>query len=122
MVRFSSRRWVGTVAFFAVLTVLRIQGAGAADSDQTVSRMNCGAQIECVTPDGHLGRISRLPVQDPTATALIMEDDTVTCLLQEGETNFSQLLELWPLQERFGRERGPRDDTPVIAMGELGTG
>jgi hypothetical protein len=50
--------------------------------------MNCGAQIECLTPDGHHGRISRLPVQDPTAIALIMDDDTVTCMLQEGETNF----------------------------------
>ena len=50
--------------------------------------MNCGAKIECTTPDGHAGHVSRLPASEPGATALIMEDDTVTCLLQEGETNF----------------------------------
>jgi hypothetical protein len=52
------------------------------------ARMNCGAQIECVTPDGHAGQVARLAAHDPAAIALIMEDDTITCLLQEGETNF----------------------------------
>src|SRR4029077_9574689 len=65
------------------------------------SRMNCGAQIECLTPDGHPGRISRLPLQDPTATALIMEDDPVTCLLQEGETNFVIQLPDVAVPDRF---------------------
>jgi len=51
-------------------------------------RMNCGAKIECVTPDGRNGHVSRLPVQAPGVTASITDDDTVTCLLQEGETNF----------------------------------
>jgi hypothetical protein len=87
MVRFSCKTWVGTAALCAALPLLQMPDVEAADT-ASVSRMNCGAQIECVTPDGQLGRISRLPVQDPTATALIMEDDTVTCVLQEGETNF----------------------------------
>lgn len=74
--------------------------------------MNCGAQIECVTPDGQFGRISRLPAQDPTAAALIMDDDTVTCALQEGETNFVIELPDVAVPDRFtflnenGRARG----------------
>src|SRR3982751_5782843 len=63
-------------------------GLGRQNSPDAISRMNCGAQIECVTPDGQFGRISRLPVRDPRAAALIMKVDTVTCVLQEGETNF----------------------------------
>jgi hypothetical protein len=47
-----------------------------------------GVHIECVTPDGQAGHVSRLAAVNPGAAALIMEDDTVTCLLQEGETNF----------------------------------
>jgi len=84
MVRPGSKPWVRTAAFLAALPILTATAA----SEPSVSRMNCGAQIQCVTPDGQLGRIARLPAQDATATALIMEDDTVTCLLQEGETNF----------------------------------
>jgi hypothetical protein len=58
------------------------------ESSAGLSRMNCGAQIECITPNGQFGRISRLPSRDRNAAALIMEDDTVACVLQEGETNF----------------------------------
>src|SRR5205085_7508123 len=70
------------------------------------------AQIECLTPDGQPGRISRLPLQDPTAAALIMEDDTVTCVLQEGETNFVIELPEVAVPDRFtflnenGKARG----------------
>jgi hypothetical protein len=72
-----------------------------ANSNGAMGRMNCGAQIECMTPDGHAGRISRLPVQDPTAAALIMDDDTVTCVLQEGETNFVIELPEVAVPDRF---------------------
>jgi hypothetical protein len=72
-------------------------GSGSESS----SRMKCGAQIECLTPDGHPGRISRLPLQDPNATALIMEDDTVTCALREGETNFVIELPDLKIPDRF---------------------
>jgi hypothetical protein len=74
--------------------------------------MNCGARIECVTPDGQVGHVSKLPAQDPGAMALIMEDDTVTCLLQEGETNFVIEMPRPALLDRFtflnenGKARG----------------
>ena len=63
--------------------------------------MNCGAQIECITPDGQVGQVSRLGEHDPAAIALIMDDDTVTCLLQEGETNFVIELPRTAVPDRF---------------------
>lgn len=111
MIRFYSKRWMGTAVSWAALPFLQIPLAHGAES-RSVSRMNCGAQIECVTPDGQVGRISRLPVQDPGAAALIMEDDTVTCLLQEGETNFVIELPDAAVPDRFtflnenGKARG----------------
>lgn len=83
-----------------------------ANTSEHASRMNCGAQIECITPDGHLARISRSTVQDPAAAALIMEDDTVTCALREGETNFVIELPDQAVPDRFtflnenGKARG----------------
>jgi hypothetical protein len=112
MVRFSFKRWMEISAFWAGLALAQVNVAQATDATASTSRMNCGAQIECVTPDGHFGRISRLPVQDPTAIALIMEDDTVTCVLQEGETNFVIELPDVAVPDRFmflnenGKARG----------------
>jgi hypothetical protein len=86
----------------------------AASPATAPARMNCGARIECVTPDGQRGHVSKLPAQDPGAMALIMEDDTVTCLLQEGETNFVIELPKTALLDRFTflNENG-------VARGEL---
>ena len=100
MVRFSARMSVGTVVFFAAIIAAPVDLLMAADP-ASQSRMNCGAQIECLTPDGHLGRIARLSEQDPNATALIMDDDTVTCVLQEGETDFVIELPAVAVPDRF---------------------
>jgi hypothetical protein len=94
MLRFWCTARLATLVVLAFAGPLAIEHLQAADPQSAshptakAGRMNCGAHIECVTPDGNPGRISRLPLWDPNATALIMEDDTVTCLLQEGETNF----------------------------------
>jgi hypothetical protein len=64
------------------------QNGSAAAKPDAMTQMNSGARIECVTPDGQTNPVSKLPVIDPSAAALIMEDDTVSCVLQEGETNF----------------------------------
>jgi hypothetical protein len=123
MVRCSSNSCVGAVAITGILALLATQTlcAGQANSsndstEQTKNpvRMNCGAQIECVTPDGRAGQVSRLPDQDPEATALIMDDDTVTCLLQEGETNF--VIEL-PQTARLDRFTFLNEN--AVARGEL---
>jgi hypothetical protein len=64
------------------------ESASAASRPDAMTQMNCGARIECITPDGQTNRVSKLAGADPSAAALIMEDDTVSCVLQEGETNF----------------------------------
>ena len=94
---------IALFAGFAIGTVTAFAGEAPSNADTTkhVSRMNCGAQIECMTPDGQIGHISRLPAQDPTAVALITQDDTVTCALQEGETNFVIELPEVALPDRF---------------------
>jgi hypothetical protein len=71
------------------------------DQGKDPVRMNCGAQIQCITPDGHAGQVSRLSEHDPAAIALIMDDDTVTCLLQEGETSFVIELAQNAVPDRF---------------------
>jgi hypothetical protein len=82
----------------------------AAGDDLT--QMNSGARIECTTPDGQTGHVSKLPAPDPGAAALMMEDDTVTCLLQEGETAFvvelpkSRLLDRLTFLNENARARG----------------
>jgi hypothetical protein len=87
-----------TLARIACLAALSLTGliqtvaaddrGGSSAPNAGVTEMNCGARIECTTPDGQNNRVSKLPVVDPSAAALIMEDDTVSCVLQEGETNF----------------------------------
>jgi hypothetical protein len=55
---------------------------------KNVARMNCGAQIECILPDGHVVQVSPHATDASETAALIMDDDTVSCTLPEGETNF----------------------------------
>jgi len=66
-----------------------------------MNQMTSGARIECVTPDGHTGQVSKLATSDPGTAALIMEDDTVTCLLQEGQTDFVVELPQAPVVDRL---------------------
>jgi hypothetical protein len=73
----------------------------SANQAKNLARMNCGAQIECITPDGHISKVSRVIAQDAEAAALIMDDDTVSCPLQEGETSFVITLPKTALLDRF---------------------
>ena len=119
MVGWERGQWPKITALIAVFSLGHTALVLGADHDSrgpnssnALSRMNCGAQIECVTPNGQFGRISRPPLHDPNAAALIMEDDTVTCLLQEGETNFVIELPDVAVPDRFiflnenGKARG----------------
>ena len=91
----------GMVVFCDLNPALAGEAGLSADPAKNPVRMNCGAQIECVAPDGHAGQVSRLAEHDPGAIALIMDDDTVTCLLQEGETNFVIELPRTAVPDRF---------------------
>jgi hypothetical protein len=75
-------------------SALPIFAASLPNSDETINqsknliRKNCGAQIECITPDGRVTRLTSMSPQNTEALALLMDNDTVTCSLQEGETSF----------------------------------
>jgi hypothetical protein len=99
-------------AFTALLVLnvstMSIFAAGATRNDDTLpnraknlARMNCGAQIECITPDGRVTRVTPAAPENSEAAALIMEDDTVSCSLREGETNFVIALPNPALLDRF---------------------
>lgn len=74
------------------------------NSAKNLARMNCGAQIECFTPDGREGAVATANEQNQSAAALIMDDDTLSCPLKEGQTTFIITLPTTSLVDRFGSE------------------
>ncbi len=71
-----------------IAMALLVKATAHSAEPATTAQMNCGARVECITPDGQAGPVAKLPDSEPGAAALIMEDDTITCLLQEGRTDF----------------------------------
>ena len=70
---------------------LKAEPAGAGEESRAAkyfARMNCGAKIDCLTPDGRLVVVPSAGENNSSAVALIMDDDTLSCPLQEGETTF----------------------------------
>jgi hypothetical protein len=68
---------------------------------KNLARMNCGAQIECTTPDGKVVEVTTASDLNKNAAALIMDDDTLSCPLQEGLTTFVIKLPTAFLLDRF---------------------
>ena len=108
MIRFQSKtHFQPHFLALGLLLPLSIFAAPAPNSNDSVNRaknlarMNCGAQIECITPDGRVTRVTPLSPQNAEAGALIMDDDTVSCSLQEGETSFVIALPSTALLDRF---------------------
>ena len=60
----------------------------APDEAKNLAQMNCGAQIECIMPDGRAATIAGRTRREENPTALIMDDDTISCPLQGGDTTF----------------------------------
>jgi hypothetical protein len=54
---------------------------------KNLARMNRGAKVDCITPDGRVVAVPNAGGKNSSA-ALIMDDDTLSCPLQEGETTF----------------------------------
>ena len=68
---------------------------------KNLARMNCGAKIDCITPDGRLVAVPSASEKNSSAVALIMDDDTLSCPLQEGETTFIISFPKTSLLDRF---------------------
>jgi hypothetical protein len=82
----------GALALSSALVqpTLRAEPAGAGEENRAkyLPRMNCGAKIDCLTPDGRFVVVPSVGENKSGAVALIMDDDTLSCPLQEGETTF----------------------------------
>jgi hypothetical protein len=68
---------------------------------KNLARMNCGAKIDCITPDGRVAVVPNARDKNSSATALLMDDDTLSCPLQEGETTFIIAFPKTSLLDRF---------------------
>jgi len=91
---------------FALRTASGTESVAGGDDERSnsaknLARMNCGAKIECITPDGREATVATASEQNRSAAALIMDDDTLSCPLQEGETTFIITLPSTALVDRF---------------------
>jgi hypothetical protein len=68
---------------------------------KNLARMNCGAKIEWITPDGRISAVPNASENNSSATALLMDDDTLSCPLKEGETTFIITFPKTSLLDRF---------------------
>jgi hypothetical protein len=93
------------LVFFVALIQPGFAGESApadeGNAAKNIARMNCGAKIDCITPDGRLAAVPSASENNSSATALIMDDDTLSCPLQEGETTFIISFPRTSLLDRF---------------------
>ncbi|HSH39937.1 MAG TPA: hypothetical protein VK993_14270 [Chthoniobacterales bacterium] len=73
----------------------------ATNAAKNLARMNCGAKIQCILPDGRAATVASANDGTKGAAALIMDDDTLSVPLQEGETTFIITLPTTSLVDRF---------------------
>lgn len=96
----------GALAFSSALIQPGFAGESApaleeGNTAKNLARMNCGAKIDCITPDGRLVAVPTASEKNSSAAALIMDDDTLSCPLQEGETTFIISFPKTSLLDRF---------------------
>ena len=77
------------------------QDKDAPHDAKSLAQMNCGAQIECIMPDGRAATIAGRASREESPAPLIMEDDTISCPLQGGDTTFVITLPKAALIDRF---------------------
>lgn len=104
--RRSAQRILALLLFggFALSTVFAAELSEeieAPNEAKNLAQMNCGAQIECIMPDGRLATIGARTDQNANPTALIMDDDTISCSLKGGDTTFVIALPKAALLDRF---------------------
>lgn len=94
------------------------QASSPVNQAKNLARMNCGAQIDCIAPDGTITHVTPAAPEHREAAALIMDDDSVSCSLREGETNFVIALPNAALLDRltFLNENGAARGELTIAV------
>ncbi|MEY2495561.1 MAG: hypothetical protein QOJ45_2053 [Verrucomicrobiota bacterium] len=102
----SALRLFAVLAFFAGAIAPALAGQNAADADDSnpaknLARMNCGATIDLITPDGRVAALPSATKKNSSVSALIMDDDTLSYPLEEGETTFIITLPKMAMLDRF---------------------
>ena len=90
-----------TTAAFSASAFAQPTSDAESNAAKNLARMNCGAKIECITPDGRAATVPNAGAENQSAAALIMDDDTLSCPLQEGETTFIISLLNTSMLDRF---------------------
>lgn len=75
--------------------------AQESNAAKNLARMNCGAKIDYIMPDGRFAAVPNASEKNLGASALIMDDNTLSCPLQQGETTFIVTLPRTSLFDRF---------------------
>ncbi len=103
-----SRRLCGVLGALAFAVAAHTSSANetvahdeATNAAKNLARMNCGAKIQCILPDGKSAAVANADTAIKGAAALIMDDDTLSVPLQEGETTFIITLPTTSLVDRF---------------------
>ena len=105
----SGRRFMNvmvSLVFSGALAHSVCAGENAPEADDSnaaknLARMNCGATIDLITPDGRVAEVGNAKEKSSSASALIMDDNTLSCPLQEGETTFIITFPKISLLDRF---------------------
>ena len=105
----SGRRFTNvmvSLVFSGALAHSVCAGENALEADDSnaaknLARMNCGATIDLITPDGRVAEVGNAKEKSSGASALIMDDNTLSCPLQEGETTFIITFPKISLLDRF---------------------
>ena len=96
---------LGALAFAVALQTASASDTAAQDETTNIAknlaRMNCGAKIQCILPDGRPAPLVSADDSNRGATALIMDDDTLSVPLTEGQTTFIITLPTTSLVDRF---------------------
>ena len=86
---------VSSAAIFLLLGAIKSSSAGetpstfdASNPAKNLARMNCGAAIDLIGPDGRVVAPPSTTDKNSSATALILDDDTLSCPLAQGDTTF----------------------------------
>jgi len=93
---------IGMVVAFLCQPVLRTEaGEKTYNLAKNLARMNCGAQIDWVSPAGHGATAPIVGEQNQSPTALVWDDNTLSCPLPVGDTTFIVTLPKITLLDRF---------------------
>jgi len=92
----------GVVVAFLCQPVLWAEaGEKTYNPAKNLARMNCGAQIDWVSPAGHGATAPIVGEQNQSPTALVWDDNTLSCPLPVGDTTFIVTLPKITLLDRF---------------------